>query len=115
MPETSVKRLNLKKHEKLEVEFADGKVCTYSITYLRSMCPCAMCKVVREQRDPHQLVQPEQPVKKTSLTILPGNYSGALVATSAELVGNYAIKISFSDNHDTGIYSFAYLREICQK
>ena len=113
MPETSVKRLNLKKDEKLEVEFADGLVCTYTISYLRSMCPCATCKIVREQRDPHELMQPAQPAKKTSLTILPGNYSGQIIATSAELVGSYAIKIVFSDTHDSGIYSFAYLREIC--
>jgi DUF971 family protein len=115
MLESAVKKLNLQKNEKLEVEFADGKVCTYTITYLRSMCPCAMCKVVREQRDPHQLLQAEQPKKQMSLTILPGNYSGALVVSGAELVGNYAVKITFSDGHDTGIYSFSYLREICQR
>jgi DUF971 family protein len=28
------------------------------------------------------------------------------------MVGNYAVKISFSDGHDTGIYSWQYLREI---
>jgi DUF971 family protein len=31
----------------------------------------------------------------------------------AQLVGNYALKITWSDQHDTGIYSFQYLREIC--
>jgi hypothetical protein len=30
----------------------------------------------------------------------------------AALVGNYALKIRFSDGHDTGIYSWAYLRRI---
>jgi DUF971 family protein len=35
-----------------------------------------------------------------------------VVATHAELVGNYAIRIRFSDGHSTGIYSWAYLREI---
>ena len=34
------------------------------------------------------------------------------IAESAELVGNYAIKIRFSDGHDTGLYSWTYLREI---
>jgi DUF971 family protein len=29
------------------------------------------------------------------------------------MVGNYALKIQFSDGHDSGIFSFAYLREIC--
>jgi DUF971 family protein len=51
--------------------------------------------------------------KKTLLTILPGNYAGELSATSASMVGNYALKIEFSDGHDAGIFSFHYLREIC--
>ncbi|MFI4892674.1 MAG: gamma-butyrobetaine hydroxylase-like domain-containing protein, partial [Phycisphaerales bacterium JB058] len=48
-------------------------------------------------------------------TVLPaaaGQSAGEVTATSAELVGNYAIRIRFSDGHDTGIYSWAYLREI---
>ena len=32
--------------------------------------------------------------------------------TGAELVGNYAVRITFSDGHDTGIFSWQYLREI---
>jgi DUF971 family protein len=34
-------------------------------------------------------------------------------ARSASAVGNYAIQMSFTDGHSTGIYSFDYLREIC--
>lgn len=29
-----------------------------------------------------------------------------------EAVGNYAIKLSFDDGHDTGIYSWTYLQEL---
>ena len=32
--------------------------------------------------------------------------------TNIEAVGNYAIKLIFSDGHDTGIYSWDYLREL---
>jgi DUF971 family protein len=102
-PATTAQKIHLKKDEQLDVDFADGRHCTYTISYLRSMCPCALCKTVRE----------EQSKRKTSLMILPGNYSGDLKATSAEMVGNYALKIAFSDGHDTGIFSFTYLREIC--
>ena len=35
-----------------------------------------------------------------------------LTVESAELVGNYALRLRFSDGHDTGIYSWQYLREI---
>ncbi len=103
-PEITPLRLNLKKDEKLEIDWQDGKSCVYTISYLRSMCPCAMCKEVRA----------ESKKKKSLLTILPGNYSGAITITDAELIGNYALKVQFSDEHDTGIYSFQYLREICR-
>jgi DUF971 family protein len=31
-----------------------------------------------------------------------------------EPVGNYALKISFDDGHDTGLYSWAYLLDLCE-
>lgn len=33
--------------------------------------------------------------------------------TRIEPVGNYAIKLVFDDGHDSGIYSWAYLQELC--
>lgn len=33
--------------------------------------------------------------------------------TAIEPVGNYAVKIHFSDGHDTGLYSWDWLRELC--
>ena len=101
-PLTTPIRLNLKKDEKLEIDWQDGRKSVYPISVLRSMCPCAQCKIQRE----------EQKQKKTLLRILPGNYAQPLSAVSAELVGNYAIRIDWSDKHGSGIYSFEYLREI---
>jgi DUF971 family protein len=110
-------KLNLKKDEKLEIEWRDGRRSTYPIAYLRSMCPCASCKAVRGGYEGHPpaigaVPPPEQHPKRTSLTILPGNYAQPLSAVKAELVGNYALRIDWSDNHGSGIYSFEYLREI---
>ena len=34
--------------------------------------------------------------------------------TAIEPVGNYAIRIVFDDGHDTGIYSWAFLRDLAQ-
>lgn len=96
-------RLNLKKEEKLEIEWQDGTRSVYPIAMLRAMCPCALCKQVREN---------ESTKKKTSLTILPGNYSNPIAVVDAELVGNYALRLEWSDNHGSGIYSYQYLREI---
>jgi len=95
--------LNLKRDEQLEIEWKDGRKCVYSLTLLRTMCPCAQCRNTREGKER----------KKPLLTILPGNFSEPLRVVDAQLVGNYALKITWSDKHDTGIYSFQYLREIC--
>jgi DUF971 family protein len=104
-PRITPVKIDLKRDEKLEIHWQDGEVCVYSISLLRSRCPCASCKTVRQ----------EDQQKKPLLQILPGNYSQPLSALSAELVGNYALKIEWSDNHGSGIYSFGYLRDICPR
>lgn len=101
-PQTTPVRLNLKKDQKLEVQWQDGLRSIYGLSYLRSMCPCAQCKVVREEQKQH----------KRLLRVLPGNYAKPLEVVSAELIGNYALRIEWSDQHGSGIYSFEYLREI---
>jgi DUF971 family protein len=52
---------------------------------------------------------------RNPLTVLPANVTkrdGPLAALNAEMVGNYAIRIRFSDGHDTGLFTWRYLREI---
>ena len=98
----TVTRLDLKKTESLTVEFGDGKVHIFPLSVLRSNCPCASCRTLRES----------QAARPRGLTILPGNYSGPITATSAELVGNYALQIEWSDGHGSGIYSWEFLREL---
>lgn len=99
-PENTAVKLDLKKTQGLTVEFADGKVAEFSLATLRGKCPCASCRALREQ----------QQNRPRSLTVLPGNYTGPIVVKSAELVGNYALRIDWSDDHGAGIYSFEYLR-----
>lgn len=41
------------------------------------------------------------------------DFSGVTV-TSWNFVGNYAIQFRFSDGHNTGLYSYEYLREIAE-
>lgn len=97
------RNLDLKKDRGLTVEWDDGTMSYFSIAYLRKWSPSADNRALREE------------LERNPLTVLPTSKTGdtgPLVATSAELVGNYAIRIRFSDGHDTGIYSWAYLREI---
>ena len=98
-------KIDLKKDRGLTVEWADGSTSYFSIAYLRRMSPSAEMRQLREEQ------------AKNPLTVLPPSAAkaasgGPLTALGAEMVGNYAIRIKFSDGHDTGIYSWGYLREI---
>ncbi|CAG1000122.1 hypothetical protein PHYC_02819 [Phycisphaerales bacterium] len=101
VPDTP-QRLDIKKDRGLTIEWADGTTSYFSVAYLRKMSPSADMKALREQ------------MAANPLTVLPPNYggSGPLTILEAELRGNYALWVRFSDGHDTGIYSWEYLREI---
>ena len=102
MHEVTPAELDLKKDEGLAVVWSDGVRSYYPIAHLRRLSPSADARELRKQ------------IRANPLTVLPTGpgASGPLVATDAELVGNYAIKIVFSDGHKTGIYTWAYLRSI---
>lgn len=96
--------LKLKKDEKLSIDWSDGTHCAFTIQKLRKFCPCAACKGLREQ------------MGKNRLTVLPpATGTGPVIVEKAEMVGNYAIRLTWSDGHATGIYSFAYLRELASQ
>lgn len=99
----SPRRLDLKKDRGLTIEWDDGTTSYYSIAFLRKMSPSADMRQLREE------------MERNPLTVLPASASvraSEIVATDAELVGNYGLKIVFSDGHNTAIYSWTYLREI---
>lgn len=93
--------VKLSKSEGLTIVWADGSTSFYPIDLLRRMSPSADNRHLREQLDENPLM------------VLPKDVSaGPVTAVDAQLMGAYAIKISFSDGHDTGIFSWDYLREI---
>ena len=79
---------------KLEVTFDDGRTFTLPCEYLRVYSPSAE---VRGH-------SPEQAVLQTG--------KEAVNIEDIEAVGNYAVKLKFSDGHDTGLYSWDYLYEL---
>ncbi len=94
--------LELERSRGLTVRWPDGGSSFYPIDYLRRMSPSAETRKMREQ------------LASNPLTVLPQSASDGrpLTALDAELVGNYAVRIRFSDGHDTGLYSWEYLRRI---
>ena len=88
----------------LAVEWSDGHRSAYPYKFLREKCPCATCT------DAHGTGAPR--TNKVDSSPLP-MFQKPLKPEKAELMGRYAVNISWSDGHSTGIYSFDYLREIC--
>ena len=94
--------IDLKKDKGLTIQWSDGLTSYYTIALLRKQSPSADQRELRDEQ------------AKNPLAILPSNTpkAGTLTALGAELVGNYAMRIRFSDGHDTGIYSWDYLRQL---
>lgn len=94
--------IDLKRDQGLTIIWQDGKVSYFPVAYLRRMSPSADMRELREQ------------IKKNPLTVLPtrAGAQAPLLVTNAELVGNYALAIHFSDGHTSGIYTWEYFREI---
>src|SRR5882672_9698325 len=87
--------LRLKRAEKLlEVAFDDGSQFSLPAEYLRVESPSAE-------------VQGHGPGQKT---LVPGRAHVGIIGI--EPVGNYAVRITFDDLHDTGIYSWSYLYQL---
>lgn len=83
----------------LRITWADDVVCIYAAAELRRACPCAQC--VNEWTG-------ERVLKSEAV-------SEELTIADVNIVGRYALNFRWSDGHDTGIYSFRYLRELGEK
>lgn len=95
------KHLDLKKDRGLTVEWEDGSTSYYSIAYLRKMSPAADNRKMREEMESNPLAVLPTSVAQT--------LDQPLKAVDVQFVGNYAIRIVFSDGHSSGIYSWDYL------
>jgi DUF971 family protein len=100
-------KVNLTSGTGMEIDWRDSHHSSYSFVFLRDACPCALCEDERGKagRAPGE-----------SVKLAPGAlpmFKAAAKPLSAEGVGKYAIKFNWNDGHDLGIYSWAFLREVC--
>ena len=80
----------------VELTYNDGKAWRLTCEYLRVFSPSAE---VRGHGEGEAILQ----TGKINLR-----------ATDVEPVGNYGLKFIFEDGHDSGIYTWEYLRELCE-
>jgi DUF971 family protein len=78
----------------VEITFADGARYAFDFEYLRTQSPSAEVQGHGPGQDVLQIAK-----ENVSVTTL-------------EPVGRYAIKIVFDDGHDSGLYTWAYLRTL---
>ena len=78
----------------LELSYVDGSSSTLTAEHLRVFSPSAEVRGHSESERKLQVGKKHIEIKKI------------------EPMGNYAIRISFDDGHDTGIYSYNYLIEL---
>ena len=81
----------------LAIRWDDGHESPYPFSYLRGACPCAGCKGHHRKVDIAS-IQPKEGV----------------FLVDYETQGRYALRLLWSDAHQTGIYTYDYLRAICR-
>src|SRR5438128_1718528 len=84
---------------RLRITWADGRICEYEAVGLRRACPCAQCV---DEWTGERTLQPQA-------------ISAEVEIGDIAIVGRYALNFRWSDGHETGIYSFQYLRDLCER
>lgn len=83
----------------ITISWSDETESKYNAVELRKACPCAGC--INEWTG-------EKTLKNASI-------ADDLSFSSIAIVGRYALNFNFSDGHDTGIYSFQFLKQLPEK
>jgi DUF971 family protein len=101
-------RVLLTEGKGLEIDWRDGHRSAWGFAWLREACPCATCIEERKAggRKPGQA--------KPKPAALLQMYTPPAKPKSAHAVGRYAIQFNWEDGHSGGIYSWEYLRRVCQ-
>jgi DUF971 family protein len=97
-----LKRLQRLVTDQISLQWDNGHAGVTSLRTLRDSCPCAGCKgetVLFQSYEP-------PPVD----TNAPGRYE----LKGAEAIGNYAMRFSWADGHQEGIYTWEHLRSLCE-
>lgn len=80
------------------IEWNNGEKFSVPFTEIRFLCPCAGC--VNEHTG-QRMIQRSH--------VQPG-----IRPTAVELVGRYAVQITWTDRHSSGIYPFNRLYDLCR-
>ena len=89
------------------IEWRDGHQSAWSFAWLREACPCATCHEAREAEERLPGIPRPKPA-----SLLP-MYQAPPRPVRVEPVGKYALRFAWNDGHEAGLYSWDYLRNVC--
>ncbi|MFB3825699.1 MAG: gamma-butyrobetaine hydroxylase-like domain-containing protein [Bryobacteraceae bacterium] len=95
-------KISISKSKGVTVQWKDGHRSEFQLAYLRDICPCAECTGTHGTAP--RKAQAASPFQM---------YKPVLKINNVEPVGNYALRLLWSDGHSAGIYSYDHLRESC--
>lgn len=96
----------ISKSKGIEIDWTDGHHSSYPLGYLRDECPCATCTGAHGN-EPQKTTYSQPAASPFPM------YQPKLKMLDVEEVGSYAFRISWSDGHSSGIYSYEHMRKIC--
>ena len=96
------KSIKKSQENELAIVWNNGHQSRYLLEWLRDMCPCAGCQ--GETVLLHTYIAPPQ--EKTA--------PGRNTLKGIQLVGSYAVQLQWGDGHNTGIYTWEHMMDICQ-
>lgn len=90
-------KIKLIEDKYLFIEWDDNSESKISLQKVRSLCPCATCLAQKENQS------------KNYIPLLLGSQ---ITVKNIEVVGTYAIQITWQDGHNTGIYEYPFLKNL---
>src|ERR1700712_2520775 len=93
----------------MEIDWRDGHSSAWNFAWLRAACPCATCN---EERGAEERAPGIPKAKPMSLLPL---YEAPVRPVEVTPVGKYAIRFKWNDGHEAGLYSWDYLRNVCDR
>jgi DUF971 family protein len=89
--------------DELAIKWDDGAESYIPLATLRRSCPCAGCKGEMDIMG-NVYKNPDRPLAPNAFEL-----------RRVSQVGGYALQPVWADGHDTGIFSFEYLRHVAGK
>jgi len=91
----------------MSIDWADGHSSHWDFQWLRLACPCATCHEEREKTGRAPGIAKAKPASLLPMFEAPPR------PVEVTPVGRYAIRFKWTDGHEAGLYSWDYLRNVC--